>query len=140
MLYLYVSVFVMLIFGPLTWEHKIQKFRFGIMFGVYMLFISIVAISVYCFSVISHRDWSEPDPGYVALDHNTYWQMIGFSFFMFEGIGTVMPIMNACDDKARASFSYLLAGALGTLCSTYILFSELCYYTWGSGLNQSIVM
>ena len=66
--------------------------------------------------------------------------MIGFSFFMFEGIGSVMPVMNACDDQAKENFPYLLAGALGTLCSIYILFSELCYFTFGNNLNEAIVM
>ena len=58
---------------------------------------------------------------------------------MFEGIGAVMPVMNACNDNARQKFPYILAGALATLCTTYILFSQLCYFTWGSNLDQSIV-
>jgi amino acid permease len=66
--------------------------------------------------------------------------MIGFSFFMFEGIGTVMPVMNACDKTAKKRFPWLIIAALGSLCTLYILFSELCYLTYGDGLQESIVL
>jgi len=66
--------------------------------------------------------------------------MIGFSFFMFEGIGCVMPVMNACDTRAQKNFPCLLAAALGTLCTLYIVFSEICYYNFGDDLHESIVM
>ena len=88
-----------------------------------MIFVTITAISIYCLGELSSRDWSAPDPGYVPLNHRRYWDMIGFSFFMFEGIGCVMPVMNACDQRAREKFPYLLVGALTTLCTTYVLFS-----------------
>jgi amino acid permease len=71
---------------------------------------------------------------------STYFDMIGFSFFMFEGIGCVMPVMNACTPEVHKKFPTILAAALATLCTTYILFSELCYYTFGRDLNESIVM
>jgi amino acid permease len=70
----------------------------------------------------------------------SYWDMIGFSFFMFEGIGSVMPIMNASNSEAKARFPCLIGFALATLCTIYILFSELCYYNFGDGLNEPIVM
>lgn len=66
--------------------------------------------------------------------------MVGFSFFMFEGIGCVMPVMNASNERARELFPWLLAAGLGTLCLTYICFCEICYANYGAGLNQSIVM
>ena len=64
MLYFYVSLGVLTIFGPLTWVHKIQRFRFGYIFGVVMIFTTVIAISIYCFQVIGERDWARPDPNY----------------------------------------------------------------------------
>ena len=64
--------------------------------------------------------------------------MIGFSFFMFEGIGGVMPLMSAT--KNRESFPSILASAMGSLCLIYIFFATLCYYTFGSDLDQPIIM
>ena len=66
--------------------------------------------------------------------------MIGFSFFMFEGIGCVMPVMNACDSKTKDNFPFLIGAALGSLCTMYILFSQICYFCFGNNLTESIVM
>ena len=62
-----------------------------------MIFITIIVISIYCLVDISQRSDIRPPSGYYPINHDSYWNMIGFSFFMFEGIGTVMPVMNACD-------------------------------------------
>jgi len=66
--------------------------------------------------------------------------MIGFSFFMFEGIGTVMPIMHASNQESRNKFPTLIFAALGTLVTLYILFSSICYYTFGNDLSEAIIM
>lgn len=63
--------------------------------------------------------------------------MLGFAFFMFEGIGCMMPILNATENKNE--FIPLTVLALITLCITYIVFSEICYYAWGADLTESVV-
>ena len=63
--------------------------------------------------------------------------MVGFAFFMFEGIGCLMPVMR--ETKEPQKFPYLVVAALATLCTIYILFSFLCYYTWGSNLDETVV-
>ena len=57
---------------------------------------------------------------------------------MFEGVPSVLPIMEASDSKDN--FSYILVGALTTLLCINITFSELCYYAWGDNLDQPLVM
>ena len=49
-----------------------------------------------------------------------------------------MPLMAMTKD--RASFPRMLVYAFATLTTIYILFAELCYYTFGSDLNQTIIM
>jgi len=105
-----------------------------------MILVTITTISFFCFGEIKSRGWSQPQSGYYSINHDRFWDMIGFSFFMFEGIGSVMPVMHACSDEARNHFPYLIMAALGTLCTVYIVFSEICYYTFGDALTQSIVM
>lgn len=134
-----IAVVIVIIFAPMTWVKELQRFRFGMMFGVGMIFITVVTISGFCFHDISERDWAPPKSTVVAVE-TTYFDMIGFSFFMFEGIGCVMPVMNACKPEVHEKFPQVLAAALFTLCSTYILFSELCYFTFGRDLDESIVM
>jgi hypothetical protein len=64
--------------------------------------------------------------------------MIGLSFYQYEGIGTVLPIMEASDAKDR--MTYLIIAALCSLCTCHILFSELIYYAYGNDLKQPIVI
>jgi amino acid permease len=59
---------------------------------------------------------------------------------MFEGIGTVMPIMNASNDAARKKFPKLIFAALATLILIYVTFSSLCYFTFGNNLNEAIIV
>ena len=102
-LYWVVSIGVVLVFSPLTWIRKIEVFRNGFIFGVAMIVITVIAISIYCMLLITERDWAHWEmvkEEYFAINPDRYWDMIGFSFFMFEGIGCVMPVMNACDDTA----------------------------------------
>ena len=49
-----------------------------------------------------------------------------------------MPIMSATKD--REVFPFLLCSALAFLCTMYVFFGELCYYTFGGGLNKAIIM
>ena len=64
--------------------------------------------------------------------------MISISFVMFEGIPSVLPIMEASDCKDN--FHLILIGALVTLCVIDITFAELCYYTFGDKLKEPLVM
>jgi proton-coupled amino acid transporter len=63
--------------------------------------------------------------------------MMGFAFFMFEGIGCMMPIMK--ETAVPEKFPYIVTVCLIFLCTTYICFSALCYYTWGSDLDETVV-
>lgn len=74
----------------------------------------------------------------MAINPDSCFSTIGFFFFLFEGIGGLMPIMSATKD--REAFPYLLCGALGFLCTMYVCFGELCYYTFGKELNKAIIM
>ena len=64
--------------------------------------------------------------------------MIGFSFFVFEGIGGVMPLISATKD--RDNFPTILASSMAFLCLMHIIFGTLCYYTFGKNLNEPIIM
>ena len=93
----FIAVLIVITFGPLTWVRRIQRFRFAFIFGVMMIFLAICTISIYCLDILDERDFIRPPDGYYAINKSRYWDMIGFSFFMFEGIGSVMPVMAACN-------------------------------------------
>lgn len=64
--------------------------------------------------------------------------MIGFSVYVYEGIGVVMPIMATCNCPDK--FPKLLIAAVAFLTFVYIVFAEICYYTFGEHLTAPIVM
>ena len=63
--------------------------------------------------------------------------MVGFAFFMFEGIGCLLPVMRETEKPEQVPVITVVA--LLTLCTIYMSFSSLCYYAWGSDLDQPVV-
>jgi proton-coupled amino acid transporter len=64
--------------------------------------------------------------------------VVGFSVYTYEGIGVVMPIMQACDCPEK--FNKILLVALFLLTTVYIFFAEVCYYTFGENLTEPIIL
>ena len=63
--------------------------------------------------------------------------MVGFAFFMFEGIGALLPLMRESEKPQQVPT--LTVVAIITLCTIYIAFSSLCYYAWGADLTEPVV-
>lgn len=64
----FISIFILCTFGPLTWVRKIQRFRFAFIFGVMMILLAILTISIYCFNIIGERDNIRPPDGYFSIN------------------------------------------------------------------------
>ena len=62
--------------------------------------------------------------------------MLGMSYATYEGIGTVLPVMEASD--AKDNFTLLIILALATICSLHIIFSEVAYYAYGNEIKETI--
>ena len=54
--------------------------------------------------------------------------MVIVSFYMFEGIPSVLPVMEASD--AKDNFICLLVSAIMTLFILDVVFAEISYYTY----------
>ena len=63
--------------------------------------------------------------------------MIGYSFFLFEGIGCLLPLMR--ETEKPENFAMLTLGAQFTIVVIQILFSTLCYYAWGNEIVEPII-
>ena len=100
-----------------------------------MIALAVLTTTVFCLRIVMEQGGHGPD--WVPINKESYWDMVGFAFFMFEGIGCLMPVMK--ETAVPEKFSMITAAALITLCSIYILFSFLCYYTWGGDLDESVV-
>lgn len=65
------------------------------------------------------------------------WDMIGFSFYCFEGIGVVMPIMEQTRNKKQ--FPAVVNAALLTLACIFAGFGFLCYKYFGHMENKFVI-
>jgi amino acid permease len=148
----YFGIIVLAAFSPLAWVREIETFKVGFIFGFAMIIVTVMTIAIFCVGM----NTSDPKlslnktqtnssfifdiskRGLVPVNEDKMWAMIGFAFFMFEGIGTVMPVMSAT--KNREEFPTILAMTLGFLAFMYIIFAELCYFTFGKNLTRPIIM
>ena len=64
--------------------------------------------------------------------------ILGLAFYTYEGIGSVLPIMEASD--AKEYFTLILALALGCLCLIHIAFTELVYYAYGDDIVEPVII
>lgn len=97
----------------------------------------VILVIVFESMLIAEHD-NEAGPGWQAFNENRYYIMISLAFYMFEGIGSLLPVMEASESKDN--FNVLVGSALATLCCIHILFSELSYYTYANDLNEPILI
>lgn len=64
--------------------------------------------------------------------------MLGLAFYTYEGIGSVLPIMEASD--AKDHFTLILSLALGCLCFIHLTFTELVYYAYGDDIVEPVII
>jgi amino acid permease len=135
----YFAVIFLALFSPLAWVREIEFFKIGFIFGFAMIIITLLTIAAFCVSKNSLRDGEATvtERGYVPVGDGV-WATVGFSFYMYEGIGGLMPLMTAAKDKE--SFPTVVMMAMGALSLMHITFSSYCYYTFGDGLDKPIIM
>lgn len=112
-----------------------ENFSKGFIFAVAMILLGVLTTTVFAFRIIEEQDG--PGPDYVPINMGSFYAMIGFAFFMFEGIGCLLPV--ARETERPEQLPIITVAAIATLCLVYVLFSTLCYYAWGEGLDQPVV-
>lgn len=68
-----------------------ESFSKCFMFACLMIAIGVLTTSYFAFDLIEEQEGSGPE--FVAVNEQSYWGMVGFAFFMFEGIGCLLPVM-----------------------------------------------
>jgi amino acid permease len=123
-------VITILILAPLAWIRTLESLRYGFIFGTIVIFGTVITIAIFDIMIIENEHDGEAG--------DDYWTMIALSFYMFEGIPTVLPVMESSESKEN--FHWIIGAALATLCAINIAFSELCYYTFGEGITEPIII
>jgi len=63
--------------------------------------------------------------------------MIGFSVYLFEGIGIILPVYSITRDKTK--FSKVLICCLFSIYMIYIVYAVLLYFSYGDLLNTPLI-
>ena len=92
------GIIVFFVYSPLVWVRTVEYFANHYVLSMAMIFISVFITSIFALKIIHDND-GEPGPDFVPIREKTYWDMIGFAFFMFEGINLLIPVCN--ESKAK---------------------------------------
>jgi solute carrier family 36 (proton-coupled amino acid transporter) len=124
-----------LIYFAFIMERRIEKFSFAYATGTYIILVVCVIVGTYCTFQIEAKGMG---PDIIAYKDNSVWSTIGFSIYVYEGIGVLMPIMKASENKQ--DFSRMVIYAVVVLSVLYVSFATLCYFTYGDALNEPIIL
>jgi proton-coupled amino acid transporter len=129
---------LMLILIPIAWVRNISKFSFTFLVGNTLIMTTVIIVSVVLIHKFINREpGNRFGPEIVPLNFESYWSMIGFSCYAYEGIGVVMPIMSACDCPEK--FDKILFYAILTLTVVYCSFADICYLILGKELDTTFI-
>ena len=128
-------ILVVCILWPIAWVNNIAKFAFTYMLGNLLILMTIIVVCVYCGLLLTQNH--SVGPGLKAYNKDGFWLMVGFSIYAYEGIGVVMPIMQASAEPDK--FIKCLIAAICTLTVIFLFFGELTYITFGSDLDEPFV-
>ena len=128
-------IVVLIVLPPVAWVNNIAQFAFTYMLGNLLILLTMISVSVYCISIMLEKQ--SFGPNLIAYNPDGFWIMVGFAIYAYEGIGVVMPIMQASAEPDK--FIRCLVGAIVTLSFLFLLFGLLTYVTFGSTLDKPFV-
>ena len=131
--YAYYSIIVCIGYTMLSWVRNLAKFSFTFLVGIVMALITSIYILSYASIRISEDG---KGPNLMLLNSEGYITTLGISIYCYEGIGSVMPVMAACEKPER--LKEMIVYVFLTLGSFYLMFAQVCYFAWGSDLTEPL--
>ena len=90
------ALLIICVYTPLAWVRRVQVFAVGYIIGISAILFTTVVVAGYC--IIGLAKDGPVNDGVKPINTVKMWDMIGFSFYAFEGIGTIMPIMKESEN------------------------------------------
>lgn len=119
----------------IAWVEDIKKFSVTFLVGSFLIFLTVIIDSIYCFWLL--HDQGGPGPNITAYNAEGFWATVGFAIYSYEGIGIVMPVLAKAREPEK--FSKSLIAAMATLCVVFIFFGELTAIAFGETLTEPYV-
>ena len=129
------ALIVCTIFTTISWVRDLAKFSFTFLVGTILIIITVIYVLAQAGSLISDQGGAGPDVNFI--NNNDYLNTLGFSFYAYEGIGIVMPVMATCAEPEH--FKRMLTYAFITLMIIFVLFGIVGYVAWGSTMNEPLI-
>lgn len=123
----------MIILILLTWVRNIAKFRFSFLFANIMLLSGVITAMIYSIIKLSDKGMG---PDIVPINYDRMFSTLGFAIYTYEGIGIIMPCMQACDCKEE--FDTIYKWAMLTITIIYLIYGTLTYLAYGD-MEEQIV-
>ena len=127
------AIAIVICYTLLSWVRNLAKFSFTFMIGVFLILSCVTYVSVYSAQVLGKA--TEPAPGIEFISAGCV-GTLGFTIYMYEGIGIVMPIMASTEQPEK--FKKVLVYAYISLMLFYVAFAELTYFAWGTDMQPYV--
>ena len=118
---------VIVILTMLAWVRNIAKFRFTFIFANILLLSSICIIIVFSINRLSTMGLPND---LQAINTSGMWTNVGFAIYTFEGIGILMPCMQACEVPHK--FDKVLIAAVITVTAMFLVYGTIAYVAYGN--------
>jgi hypothetical protein len=81
----------------------------------------------------------KPGPGWGYMFNEEYYYItVGYSFFIYDKTGCLLPIMEASNEKQN--FHWLLISGMAILVTIQIAFVSTVYYAYGDDITEPIII
>lgn len=87
------GAFCVIMYTPLCWVRKIEKFNKTHIFADVMILVTLVSIIIYASVYASNNGWATDMK---PINTKLFPDAIGFAIYSFEGVGIVIPLYEVC--------------------------------------------
>lgn len=118
-----------IVFVPLVWVRKIEKFSFFHIFADIAILIGVITIIVYATIELAdnHGHFAQDTQ---LINPKTFLSFIGLAAYIFEGIGIIIPVMETTTRPDL--YPYIVILVISSLTLFYIFFGNYLYFIYGS--------
>ena len=88
---------LVIFYTPLAWVRRLSIFKSGFTISIAMIIFTTLLVMFY--AIIGLVKHGPQNDGFKIINTSKFTDMIGFSFYSFEGIGTIMPIMKESKNR-----------------------------------------
>ena len=131
------AVIVLVVYTLLSWVRNLAAFSFTFLIGTILIIITCLYVMTVAIGMLAKED--TPTAAYEGIaffNASGVMNTLGFTIYCYEGIGIVMPVLataqNPQDFKRMVTYAYI------TLMAFFILFGEVCVFTWGTTLHAYV--